>query len=419
MHSSADLAAIAPVREPETSSFGRPFWFSYASNFTQMIAVSQLYVYNDFVKLLGGSDLQLGLIVGIGMVGSILMRFAQGLGIDRFGPRQIWLWSTFLTAVSCLAHLLVRDVNSPTIYLLRIMYQCSLAGIFGASIAFVAGRAAIARMAEVVGTLGTSGFIGMMCGTALGRFIVGQGGVGATNVDRASLDALFISMTVFTLLAFAFAWGATNGAVVRVPTRKSPPLWWLIKRYHPGLILLMSVATGIGLNLPTVFLRPYVEQLGLEYGLVMFFNTYPPIAFVSRLLLRRVPDRLGIRPMLAIGIVSMVIGLMTLLVVTKTWHLILPAFFMGLAHACLFPAVVAGGSGAFPGRYRGSGTTLVLAMFDVGTFVGAPLAGAILTLAERRGWPNYGTLLPVMSGILSVIGVVYFMFSMPPVRRRS
>lgn len=414
MHSSADAASHnVAVPEPEASSFGRPFWFSYASNLTQMVGVSLLYVYNDFVKLLGGTDWELGLIVGVGMVGSIAMRFVQGVGIDRFGSGRIWLWSTFLVALSCLGHLFVRDVDSPWVYVLRIAFQSSLAGIFGASITYVSGRAAVARMAEVVGTLGTSGFIGMMCGTALGGMIVGE------VADRAEIDALFLTAAGFSALAFCFAWAATRGAVVRVPTRRSPPLWWLIKRYHPGLILLMSAATGLGLNLPTVFLRPYVEQLQLDLGLVMFFNTYPPIAFIGRLTMRRLPDRLGIRPMLAIGIVTLVLGMMSFLLVRETWHLIVPAFFMGLAHACLFPAVVAGGSGVFPGRYRGSGTTLVLAMFDFGILIGSPLSGKILTLAAARGWPNYGTLFPVLSAILATCGLVYFTFSKAKLRRRT
>lgn len=414
MSSPDEFADTLAPSEPEASSFGPPFWFTYASNLTQMVAVSLLFVYNDFLKLLGGTEFELGLIVGLGMVGSIIMRFVQGVGIDRFGARRIWLASTSLFIVSCLGNLLVRDIDSPAVYMLRILYQSSVAGIFSASITFVSGRAAVARMAEVVGTLGTSGFIGMMAGTAIGGMIVGD-----ESADRAEINHLFLTAALFASLAFTFAWFATRGTVAPVKRRRGPPLWWLLRRYNPGLILLMSIATGLGLNLPTVFLRPYVEHYHLDGGLVMFFNTYPPIAFIMRLTLRRVPDRLGIRPMLAIGIVSLVIGLLALVPVRETWQLIFAAFFMGLAHACLFPAVVAGGSGAFPGRYRGSGTTLVLAMFDIGTFVGAPLAGAIIRLTESYGWPSYGTLLPVLSALLAASGIVYFAFSKSTYERRT
>ncbi|MGC3966932.1 MAG: hypothetical protein QM775_06045 [Pirellulales bacterium] len=157
---------IAAARSPDDAGFGRPFWFSYAANLAMMVSVSLLYVYADFIKSIGGTEWHVGWVVGVGMVGAIVMRFAQGVGIDHFGARRIWLLSNFGYIACCLLHLAVSTVESPWIYLLRIAYQSSLAGIFGASIAYVSGRAPIARMAEVIGTLGTSGFIGMMLGTA-------------------------------------------------------------------------------------------------------------------------------------------------------------------------------------------------------------------------------------------------------------
>ncbi len=86
------------------------------------------------------------------MVGAILMRFAQGVGIDHFGAGRVWICSNIGYVSCCLLHLAVTRVDTPWIYVLRIAYQSSLAGIFGASITYVSGRAPVARMAEVIGT---------------------------------------------------------------------------------------------------------------------------------------------------------------------------------------------------------------------------------------------------------------------------
>ena len=75
------------------------------------------------LQVLGGGELQLGWIVGVGMVGSILMRFVVGTSIDRYGPRQIWLASLALVTASLLGHLLVRTVDGPAIYVTRIACQ--------------------------------------------------------------------------------------------------------------------------------------------------------------------------------------------------------------------------------------------------------------------------------------------------------
>lgn len=418
MASSADAETTLPGLPP--AAFGMPFWFSYAGNTLMMTAVSLLFVYADFIRLIGDPatyELQLGLIVGTGMVGSILMRFVQGVGIDRIGARQVWLWSTGGYVVCCLLHLVVEHVNVG-VYALRIAYQSCLAGFFGASIAYVSGRAPIARLAEVVGTLGTSGFVGIMLGTTIGRFIVGGGAP-----TRTHINALFLTSAAMASCAFVCATIATRGQVRKRNRRRPPHPLWLLRRYNPGLILVMSVATGMGLGLPQTFLRPYLLTAGTkelaDYGMVVFFNLYPPIAFFTRITMRQVPDKFGIRPMIVLGLASLVIGMLLFLPVRGPWLLIPPAIFMGIAHASLFPAVVAGASGAFPGRYRGLGTTLVLAMFDVGTFLGAPLAGEIVTRAEQRGWPPYSVMFATMAGLLALCGVVYFGFSKKVPERRG
>lgn len=399
---------------PEPTAFGRSFWFSYASNAAMMTAVSILFFFADFVRVCGGTEEQLGRIVGIGMIGSIVMRFAQGVGIDHFGPRRIWLLSNGCYVAACLMHLAIDRVDSPAVYLLRIMWQSSLAGVFGASIAYVSGRAPIARMAEVIGTLGTSGFGGMMLGSALGRWIVGEG-----PPQRDHIDWLFIASAAMAAASLAFAYMAAETTTRRPIQRRRPPLWWLLRRYNPGWVLLMSVATGMGLNLPTVFLRPYMLDRNISAGVMLFFNLYPPVAFVTRVSLRRVPDRFGVRPMIAIGIGSLVIGTLLFLPVESPVGLIGPALFIGVAHACLFPAIVASSSGAFPARWRGIGTTFVLAMFDIGTLCGSPLAGEILAAAERYGWPRYPTMFVTISALLATCGAVYFACSRAVPKRRT
>ena len=103
--------------------YGQTFWLAYLANALTMIALSILVRYADFVTHLGGAEGQLGLIVGVGMVGSLVMRFAQGIGIDRLGARTIWLWSLAFLALSLLTHCLIQSATSPTIFLIRILMQ--------------------------------------------------------------------------------------------------------------------------------------------------------------------------------------------------------------------------------------------------------------------------------------------------------
>ncbi len=386
--------------DDEPARYGRWFWLTYASNTAVMTAVSLLFRYADFVHALKGTELDLGWIVGVGMFGSLLMRLAQGVGIDRYGPRQVWLWSTALFVVTCVAHLWVERIDTPFVYVLRVVYTVSVAGIFGSSITYVSRSASVARMAETIGLLGTSGFVGMVLGTYLGDVLCGVG-----SPDRVHLNRMFLAAAGMGAFSLVLAALATRGQI-RPAARRQLPVFWVLRRYHPGSILLVGVAMGFGIGLPGIFLRAFAADLGIP-KIAMFFAVYSPMAFGTRLATRRLPSRIGVRPMILAGLGCLVASMLLYLPIRYQWQFVIPAIFLGAAHAMLFPAVMAGGSAQFPVRYRGLSTTLMLAMFDLGNLVGAPLVGAILHGAREIGWPPWTTMFVSVAVLLALIGVYY------------
>jgi MFS family permease len=115
--------------------------------------------------------------------------------------------------------------------------------------------------------------------------------------------------------------------------------------------------------------------------------------------------------MLLCGLFSLAAGILTFLLVQREWQFAFPAVLIGIAHAFVFPAAVAGGSGAFPLRYRGLGTTLMLAMFDLGNLVGMPAAGEMLRWYRRFGWPDYPAMFITSAIAIFAVGAAYAWFS--------
>lgn len=388
------------ARRGDDVAFGRPFWLTYVANCSMMVAISLLFRYADFVKSLGGDELNVGWIVGVGMVGSLAMRLAQGVGIDRYGPRAVWLVSSVMFIAGCLAHLLVTRLDTPFIFLARITYQTAIAGFFGASITYISGKAPVARMAEVIGSLGTSGFLGMVVGPALGDALLGGG-----KVTRPMIDRMFLCAAGIAALGFVASWFATRGHPP--PARKSGPKpWSVVRRHQPGALLLVGVAMGFGLGLPGNFLSPFAQELRVD-RIAFFFWIYAPMAFTTRVALRRFPDRVGIRPMILIGVAFLVSSMLSFLWVREAWHFALPALLMAVSHAMLFPSVVAGGSGEFPVEYRGLGTTLVLSMIDLGSLIGPPTVGRIVEYSREHDLAPYPTMFVIVAGILGLLGAIY------------
>jgi MFS family permease len=396
-----------PAASPK-SAYGRAFWLTYLSLTSLMIAVSLMYRYADFITFLGGGELELGAVVGVGMIGSLVMRLAQGAGIDRYGPRHIWLASAGLFVVSMLGHLLVSRSGGIEIYVLQAMYRTSVAGVFGAAFTFAFQQVPIHRMAEAVGTVGTASFLGMVVGPMIGDTISrGQSRAGS----RTELDWLFLVAAALGCLSFAAAWFAT-AREVRPPRQRRLPLGILLQRYHPRALLLMAMVMGVAIGMPATFLRTFAAELSIN-RLAPFFTVYALTAIATRLATRRVIDEIGIRPAVIMGTAAIAGGVVSYLLVAVEWQLAFPALLTGAGQAILYPAVVAGGSAAFPDQYRGLGTTLMLAAIDLGTLVGAPLIGAIVDRAKQVGVPGYPTMFVCVAALLVVAGALYAIMTRP------
>ena len=359
----------------------------------------RLFRYADFVTYLGGSEYELGWIVGVGMLGSIAMRIFQGAGIDRYGARRIWLGSLVLVLVSLLSHLLIRDVHSVWIYLARILYNISLAGAL-APRSRSSPCAPRHRTAEVIGALGSSGFIGMALGPAVADWLFALPGAqrhagrphvsGGQRDDRAGAGADVDSSP-------RPRGGSGLVALCVVPCRSGG---WC-GADHPGSVLLVAVALGMGTGIPFYFLRPFAAELKIE-GIRNFFLVYSATAFAVRIACRQLSDRWGVKRTVLLGLYSLVVSMLAFLFVQGPMMLMLPAVLGGVGHAIMFPAAMAGGSLAFPDRYRGLATTLMLTMFDLGMLIGQPLVGTSAHLARRAGWPAYPTMFLTMTVLLSL-----------------
>lgn len=385
---------------PETHGYDRIFWLTYLSNGLTTFANGMLVRYSDYVDVLGGDEQQLGLIVGVGMLGSILIRLAQGEAIDRYGAAKIWFWSVMFYAVSLLLHLAVFSAYSPAVFLVRALMQASLAGIFGSSITFVSLRVPPKRMAEIVGALGTSGFLGLMVGPLISDWL----GSGNAEPEKMVMQMFWTA----TLLAFSSAlvtWFAIQGAVS--PLHQSrPSLFVVMRRYHPLMISVTAAAMGAGFAIPATFLRPFAIEAHLS-SVALFFMVYAVMGFAARVASRSLFERFGNRLWIIAGLMLLTTSYLLYLPISTTWHLVGPAAVAGIAHALLFPAIMSAGTAVFPRQCLGVATSLILAMFDVGTFISAPLVGIFLSLAKPLTPHAYHWMFASAAGVFAAVTVLF------------
>ncbi len=367
----ADTATVQPVGTgQEPSIYNQVFWWAYVANLILVSANAMTFRFAELINLLGGSQQIAGMIVSIGAVSALVGRLFLGQWMDRFGVRPLWLITSVIMIVGILMMVLIPSLGL-SMYLGRALFVFGIGGMFACSITHIQNQVPAHRRTEVIGSLGSSGFLGMIVGSQLGDLIL------ANTSD--SMLRYWILFGVAAFFAFVYMlivfWITRND--VHAPRHETPSAFPLLFKYWPGGVMIVAMMMGMGFTSTTVFLTRYATSMGLR-GVGTYFTAYAVTAFFIRVMTRHTSKIYGRHRMIVVGMLGHIIGHLGLCFVSQEWHFILPAMCSGFAHALLFPCVVSLGTETFPAQFRGTGTTLLLCFLDLGGLLSAPLLGGII-----------------------------------------
>lgn len=390
---SADSAGDAAA-----SLYNRTFWLAYLANLMLVAANAVTFRFAEFVNFLGGNEADTGGIIRLGVVGSILIRLTLARDLDRLGVRRMWVGSSLLFIAGCALLLASHDIGW-SIYLARAAFAAGLASMFTCSNVHILHRAPLHRRTELLGALGSSGFLGMMLGAQAGDLIFAL-----LPRDRTLFVVLFGLAGLLACGYLVVVWSITwRDEHIHQPD--TPPPWTLLRQYWPGPVVLVALIMGAGFVVTTVFLTRHATSLGLV-GVRTYFSGYAVAAFMFRVGTRTWSRSLGRHRMILLGLAGHTLGYVLLWRVSGEWDYVLPSLCGGFAHALLFPCVVSLGAERYPERYRGSGTTLILGFIDVGGALGAQPLGWII---DHYGFtPMYlGTAVLCLATLLVYGGLMF------------
>lgn len=366
------LAPPAPetTRLIEPNVYDRTFWLGYLANTLLVLANALTYRFAELVNYLGGTERVAGDIVAVALLLSVFVRLSISHVIDDYGTRRMWVLSSLLYIVGCAMFLTARDL-SWWIYAARMAFVVGLTGMFACSVTHIQNHVPPHRRTEIIGNLGSSGFIGMVLGSNLGDWIL------RTVPDgRPQFFALFGGAAVLGIIYMAIVMTITHGQR-HVTTAPSAPAYRLLVRHWPGAVVMVALLMGLGITVTTVFFTRFATSRGID-GIGVFFTGYAISAFCFRISVQNWGRTIGRHWMLVRGLLGHAVGHLLLAFATQSWHLILPSIVCGFGHALLFPGVVSLGAGAFPRHARGAGTGITLAVIDFGSVVFAPMLGQII-----------------------------------------
>lgn len=364
------MTTTLPSNEQMSGVYGRTFWLAYLANSALVMANALTFRFAELVHHLGGTESVAGDIVAVGTAVAVVLRLSISHVLDDYGTRRMWPLCALLFIIGSLTFLVATQL-SWVVYAARIAYFVGLTGMFACSMTHIQNHVPPERRTEIIGNLGSSGFLGMILGSNIGdlvlRFVPDQ---------QTQFLILFGGAAVI---------GVVYLVIVILLTRDqqherhvySPPAFRLLFRFWPGAVVLAAMIMGLGVTATQTFLTRFATTQKIE-AIGTFFTGYALSAFVFRLLVSNWSRTIGRHWMLVRGLLGHVVGHAMLAFATQSWQFIPAAIVCGFGHALLFPAVVSLGSGAFPKECRGAGTAIILGFTDFGSLIFAPILGRII-----------------------------------------
>lgn len=332
-----------------------------------------------YISHIGGTEQQVGLVMGAFAIGLISSRPQLGTMADGHSRKRVLLIGLGVAAAAPLGYLLLPSV--PMVFGLRAFHGISVAAFTTAYNALVVDFAPPQQRAEVLGGMSLVTPLGLALGPALGGFLVAARGY----------DLLF---TVAMILA-----GVGIGCMVQVddpmarrpsPVRHCPPtppsgVWQLLGQPRLRSLTMVMFCVGGTFGTLTTFMPLYITQLGIGFNPGWYYTAAAIASFGVRLGSGRVADRLGRGRFITLSLLLYGASMLVLWQWTTPMAFLLSGILEGSGGGLLVPmmaAVLADRAGT---EERGRVFSVCMGGFDIGIALAGPVFG---TFSQQLGLAN-------------------------------
>jgi MFS family permease len=343
------------------------------------------------IKTLGGTEVDIGLVMGLYSAVGIVCQPLLGPWIDAVGRRPFMLLGVGLVLGSSL--LAAASGSIGWLAVVRVLQGLGFSAFFVANFSYVIDLVAPPERGWALGIYGLSGLLSTALAPLLGEWIV----------RRLGFRALFIGCALLALTAAVLVWGVRErrrdaaSPIVGVEGARLG-LEGLARRH-----MAVSLFFGLGAGTVFAFLPTFAESLGLT-TLGVFYTAYAGAAMLVRVVGGRLIDRLGRRAVIVPSMFVQALG--TALLATLglapalagqlpalLW-LVMAGVMSGGAHGFLYPGLAALVTDQAPPARRGTVVGVFSGVVLVGNAGGAFVFGYVAHVI------GYGAMWAVLTALL-------------------
>jgi MFS family permease len=353
------------------------------------------YFLPRFVRLTGGGEFLIGLVMGAPAAAALLFRLPTGGWVDRLGRRRMVITGLGLFSI---ANILPVFATQAGLYLIlvRAAAGATMVIYFTAIVTYVAEKAPEGRRAEAIALYGAAGFIAQAVSPWMSERLLDI--LPFEPITRFRI--IFGLAGLFTLTAMGLSFLMRHDDDHEEKHLQPDPWYTVLRSRALVYVIIPSVAFGIGYCSIFSFISDFTAHHSLGPA-SYFFISYSVTVVILRLSTGKVVDWMDRRLVNLASLAIIVVGLFLASVTGGGLGLVLVGILTGTGHGYIFPSLSTLSFDSSPARNRGTSMALYMLGFDLSTMAMSPVLGKV---AEH--W-NYFVMFRV-AGVILLIGMAIY-----------
>ncbi|MDM5192401.1 MFS transporter [Bacillus hominis] len=314
-----------------------------------------------FIKQLGGSESQVGFIIGVFTISAVIFRPIVGGLMDRYGRMVFIISGLLFFAITMYFYDWVTGVIF--LVVLRILHGISWAVATTSIGTAVTDVIPQSRRGEGMGWYGLAMTLGMALGPVLGLWVI----------KSFSFHYLFLLCTGLALVAFILALGTKIPAIQHASKK---PISFFEKTLLPIAIVTFFLSLTFGGI--TTFLPLFAAKIQVNAG--TFFLVYAVTLTVVRPFAGKVSDKYGEGIIIIPALFTLIAALLVLAMTNGMVGLVITAILYGIGFGSAQPALQVAMIRLASPEKRGIANATFFTAFDLGIGLGSILLGFVSQL---------------------------------------
>lgn len=345
---------------------GLLFWSSLAS----MLPTLPLYI-----KHAGGTDQQIGIVIGAFAIGLLLFRPWLGRLADQRDRKLVLLIGLAAAAIAPLGYSLTQSI--PLLIAIRTFHGLSIAAFTTGFSALVTDLSPPQHRGEIIGYMTLVNPIGVALGPALGGYLQ----------EWAGYTPLFLMAAGLGLVGIVCMLG------LKVPPAQSSPrqqgsndaFWQLLlspRLRTPALVLFL---VGLAFGTLAIFVPLLIQETKINLNPGLFYTAAAIASFSARLIVGPASDRLGRGRFITLSLLLYAFSMFMISTAHDASVFLLAGFLEGAGAGILLPMIIALTADRSHPHERGRVFGWTLAGFDLGIAIAGPVMGYLTASIGYRG----------------------------------